>query len=434
MRQLRNSYGTMRHRYQTLLFFCLAVAFVLAGCDQSAQKADPESANRYIIKQGGTSAGDATTGSFSGANEVSVPDTVDYYVQGYTVDKSYTWSVNDSDLPTASSSEQTYRWESRGGEFITVMYTADDPIASTTATSDPSTVSISVNASPDDINAETIEVEAAVRDSIGGQVARIGSFSTLATLAVPSGIAGILGQTQSTFTLFGPSNASLASGGEVAGALGGVPTQAVDADEPRTSSVRADLVKYHAVQGNAFTSEDLPVSNVETLLGNTTVSVDESMVSDADIPATNGVIHELNTPLLPPVASADFTDRALPDTSVAQGDTIVVDGVYMPADGGFVVLHDKSELQSAGAVASTVGVSDYIEGPTVANEVKVALDEELNGDVTLGAMPHKDSNDNEQYDFATPQGVLTGNDTPYQLEGNTVIDYAEITVEPVGSN
>jgi len=49
-------------------------------------------------------------------------------------------------------------------------------------------------------------------------------------------------------------------------------------------------------------------------------------------------------------------------------------------------------------------------------------------------MPHKDSNDNEQYDFATPQGVLTGNDTPYQLEGNTVIDYAEITVEPVGSN
>ena len=118
----------MRHRYRTLLLFCAAVAFVVTGCDQSAQKAQPENANRYIITQNNSAAGAPATGSFGGS-VVSVPDTIDYYVQGYTTNKDYTWSVNDSDLPTAASSDQTYRWESRGGEFITVVYAPGDPIA-----------------------------------------------------------------------------------------------------------------------------------------------------------------------------------------------------------------------------------------------------------------------------------------------------------------
>ena len=269
-----------------------------------------------------------------------------------------------------------------------------------------------------------------LRDSISGQIARFGAFSTLTTLATSSGIAEVLGQEMPSFTLFAPSNAAFSSGDNLAGAIGGVPTQATDDDEDATSSVRADLLKYHAVQGDSLTAGDLPAT-VETLLGNTTVEITADMVAQANIPATNGVIHKLSAPLLPPTASVDFTDRTLADTSVAQGDTLTVNGLYIPPSGGFVVLHDQEELETAGAVASTVGVSEYIEGPGVVNGVKVALDEDLTGDVTLGAMPHDDTNDNETYDFT---GVPGGPDGPYTLEGNAVIDFADITVEPTDSN
>ncbi|WP_259076074.1 fasciclin domain-containing protein [Salinibacter ruber] len=423
----------MRHRYHTLLLLCAAAALVLAGCDQSSQKASPENVNRYVITQNSSASGDAATGSFSDANTVNVPDTVDYYMQGYTVNKEYTWTVNgtspgSADFPVKASSDQTYEWDSRNGEFITIVYGPGDPIATTSGMS-ASTNSIKVNASNDDINAETIDVSAAVTDSISGQIGRFGAFSTLTSLAASSGIADVLSQEGPSFTLFAPSTAAFAADidgddeAEQAGAIGGTPTQAVDDDEDTDSSVRAKLLKYHVVQGDSLTASDLPVTR-ETVLG-PEVTVNGDKVSQANIPATNGVIHKLDTPLLPPTALVDFTNRTLADTSVTQGDTLTVDGVYVPESGGFVVLHDQQELQNAGAVASTVGVSEYIEGPAVANGVKVALDEDLNGDVTLGAMPHDDTNDNQTYDF-TGSG---GPDTPYTLNGNVVIDFGDITVE-----
>lgn len=406
----------MRHRYHTLLLLCAAAALVLAGCDQSSQKASPENVNRYIITQNNSASGDAATGSFSGANVVNVPDTVDYYMQGYTVNKDYTWTVNgSSDLPTAASSDQTYEWQSRGGEFITVVYGPGDPIATTSGMS-ASTNSIQVNASNDDINAETIEVSAAVTDNISGQIGRFGAFATLTSLAASSGIADVLGQEGPSFTLFAPSEAAFA-------ALDNVPTQAVDDDEDATSSVRADILKYHAIQGDSLTESDLPENNVETLLGSETVSVTADLVSQANIPATNGVIHKLNAPLLPPTASVDFTDRTLADTSVTDTDSLTVDGSYFPEAGGYIVLHEGS------AGGSVVGSSEYVEGPGISNEVQVYLDEDYSGEsaVTLVAMPHEETTGDETLDFP-------GNDTPYTLSGSPVTDQAEITVESTGSN
>jgi uncharacterized surface protein with fasciclin (FAS1) repeats len=406
----------MRHRYHTLLLLCAAAALALAGCDQSSQKASPENANRYIITQNNSASGGAATGSFSGANVVNVPDTVDYYMQGYTVNKDYTWTVNgSSDLPTAASSDQTYEWQSRGGEFITVVYGPGDPIATTSGMS-ASTNSIQVNASNDDINAETIEVSAAVTDSISGQIGRFGAFSTLTSLAASSGIADVLSQEGPSFTLFAPSEAAFA-------ALDNVPTQAVDDDEDATSSVRADILKYHAIQGDSLTASDLPANDVETLLGSETVSVTADLVSQANIPATNGVIHKLNAPLLPPTASVDFTDRTLADTSVTDTDSLTVDGSYFPEAGGYIVLHEGS------AGGPVVGSSEYVEGPGISNEVQVYLDEDYSGEsaVTLVAMPHEETTGDETLDFP-------GNDTPYTLSGSPVTDQAEITVESTGSN
>jgi len=405
----------MRHRYHTLLLLCAAAALALAGCDQSSQKASPENANRYIITQNNSASGDAATGSFSGANVVNVPDTVDYYMQGYTVNKDYTWTVNgSSDLPTAASSDQTYEWQSRGGEFITVVYGPGDPIATTSGMS-ASTNSIQVNASNDDINAETIEVSAAVTDSISGQIGRFGAFSTLTSLAASSGIADVLSQEGPSFTLFAPSEAAFA-------ALDNVPTQAVDDDEDATSSVRADILKYHAIQGDSLTASDLPANDVETLLGSETVSVTADLVSQANIPATNGVIHKLNAPLLPPTASVDFTDRTLADTSVTDTDSLTVDGSYFPEAGGYIVLHEGS------AGGPVVGSSEYVEGPGISNEVQVYLDEDYSGEsaVTLVAMPHEETTGDETLDFDPPTN--TSDDVPYTLNGQAVTDEAEIEI------
>ncbi|WP_103020572.1 fasciclin domain-containing protein [Salinibacter altiplanensis] len=416
----------MRNRYHTLLLLCATAALVLAGCDQSSQQASPENANRYIITQS-SSAGDAATGSFSDANVVNVPDTVDYYMQGYTVDKDYTWTVNgSSDLPTSASSDQTYEWQSRGGEFITVVYGPGDPIA-TTAGMSASTNSIQVDASNDDINAETIDVSAAVTDSISGQIGRFGAFSTLTNLAASSGIAEFLGQEGPSFTLFAPSTAAFAADidgddeVEQAGAIGGTPTQAVDDDEDTDSSVRAQLLKYHAIQGDSLTASDLPVTR-ETVLG-PEVTVNGDKVSQANIPATNGVIHKLNEPLFPPTALVDFTDRTLADTSVTDTDSLTVDGSYFPEAGGYIVLHEGS------AGGPVVGSSEYVEGRGVSNDVQVYLNKDYSGEsaVTLVAMPHEETTGDETLDFP-------GNDTPYTLSGSPVTDQVEITVESTGSN
>jgi len=393
---------------------CAAAALVLAGCDQSSQKASPENVNRYIITQNSSASGDAATGSFSDANTVNVPDTVDYYMQGYTVNKDYTWTVNgSSDFPVAASSDQTYEWQSRGGEFITVVYGPGDPIATTSGMS-ASTNSIKVNASNDNINAETIDVSAAVTDNLSGQIGRFGAFSTLTSLAASSGIADVLSQEGPSFTLFAPSEAAFA-------ALENVPTQATDGDEDATTSVRADILKYHAIQGDSLTASDLPANGVETLLGSETVSVTAEMVSQANIPATNGVIHKLDgAPLLPPTASVDFTDRTVADTTVTQDapdDSLTVDGSYFPEEGGYILLYDDS--------GSVVGESKYISGPGVSNEVKVGLEENFSsgtGPITLVAIPHRENSGNESFDGDS-------SDPPYQLDGSDVMDEAVIDVE-----
>jgi hypothetical protein len=273
---------------------------------------------------------------------------------------------------------------------------------------------------------------------VGGQVDRFGGLSILGDLAVSSNVAKLLSDEATSFTLFAPSDPAFADGDDPVGALGATPTQAFDyredgPSEDTTSTVRADILKYHAVQGDSLSEENLPAT-VETMLGNTEVTVTEDMVKQADIPASNGVVHRLNTLLLPPTASVDFTDRTVQAEDVEQGSTVVVDGSYIPEGGGFIVLHDESQLDgtTAGAVASTVGVSDYIEGPVVANKVEITLDEDLTDDITLGAMAHEDTNDNESYDFPSSGGAEDG---PYTIDtdgdGNEepVIDFAAFTVE-----
>ncbi|MCU4754158.1 hypothetical protein OB919_19605 [Halobacteria archaeon AArc-curdl1] len=119
-----------------------------------------------------------------------------------------------------------------------------------------------------------------------------------------------------------------------------------------------------------------------------------------------------------PTASVTFSDQT------TDGTTVVVDEVTMD-EGGFVTIHDSS-LLVGNVIESVIGVSDYLEEGTH-EDVEVHLDEPLEESETLIAMPHLDTNDNQEYDFVETEGEEDG---PYVDEdGEPVTDDAVVTLE-----
>ncbi|KZN25889.1 hypothetical protein A4G99_00460 [Haladaptatus sp. R4] len=103
------------------------------------------------------------------------------------------------------------------------------------------------------------------------------------------------------------------------------------------------------------------------------------------------------------------------------------------SDGGFVTIHDSSLLDGK-VLDSVIGVSDTLDAG-MHEDIEISLYEGvpggdydmdmLEGDTTLIAMPHLDSNDNGTYDFITSEGEMDG---PYTMGGKAVLDDADITV------
>lgn len=116
------------------------------------------------------------------------------------------------------------------------------------------------------------------------------------------------------------------------------------------------------------------------------------------------------------------------DTAVEPGQdnisTITVDSAYL-SEGGFVTIHDSTLRQ--GAIFDSIrGTSNYIEAGTAASDIEVDLDDPYTEDGTAIAVPYKDTNDNEQYDFRSSEGA---EDEPYTDENDSLIsDSSEVTV------
>ncbi|PSQ42830.1 PGF-CTERM sorting domain-containing protein [Halobacteriales archaeon QS_9_68_42] len=124
------------------------------------------------------------------------------------------------------------------------------------------------------------------------------------------------------------------------------------------------------------------------------------------------------------VDTAEVTASATVTMSDQQtdGSTVVVDWTEL-ADGGFIAVHDSSLLDGA-TLDSVVGVSGYL-GSGVHKDVRVELDDELDEENTLIPMPHRDTNDNEQYDFVDSNGSEDG---PFvNADGGAVVDTATVT-------
>lgn len=124
-----------------------------------------------------------------------------------------------------------------------------------------------------------------------------GSFETLLAAATAAGLAPTLSG-DGPFTVFAPTDEAFAAlpEGTVASLL-----------EPRNADKLVAILKMHVIAGSAVTSDQLAgkTLDVETLNGTVSVdatdgvTVNNATVTAADIKASNGVIHVIDTVLLP---------------------------------------------------------------------------------------------------------------------------------------
>ncbi len=122
-----------------------------------------------------------------------------------------------------------------------------------------------------------------------------GSFTTLAAALQAAGLVETL-QGPGPFTVFAPTDAAFAKlpAGTVEGLL---------ADLPRLRQV----LTYHVVAGKVEAKDVVKLSSATTVQGSAVsirvvdgkVQIDNATVTTADVQATNGVIHIIDTVILP---------------------------------------------------------------------------------------------------------------------------------------
>ena len=144
-----------------------------------------------------------------------------------------------------------------------------------------------------------------------------GNFKTLAAALQAAGLVDTL-KGAGPFTVFAPTDEAFAK----------LPAGTVDAllKDPKALG---DILKYHVVAGKVMASDVVKLTSADTLLGKPvtiTVNGDKVMIGNAnvvktDIETSNGVIHVIDTVLLPPAADAMSTALTMDivDTAVGAG-------------------------------------------------------------------------------------------------------------------
>ena len=132
--------------------------------------------------------------------------------------------------------------------------------------------------------------------SVADTLAARPELSTLSGLVVKAGLTNTLKGTE-PFTVFAPTNAAFAK----------VPAKTMD-DLGKDPARLAAVLTYHVIPGKVMAADVKTNSNVKTVNGaNVAVSkagefvtVEDGLVQTADIAATNGVVHVIDSVLIPP--------------------------------------------------------------------------------------------------------------------------------------
>jgi hypothetical protein len=190
---------------------------------------------------------------------------------------------------------------------------------------------------------------------------------------------------------------------------------AVTLDASGSSDADGDTLSYEwtqtggpSVQLSGATTA-MPSFTAPDVRSKTTLAF-QVTVDDGTTTATDTVEITVDPDTSPPIGQVRIDDQS------GDGTTATVDSVTM-SEGGFVVIHAVTEDGDAGPV---IGASDFLSaGETT--DVEVTLDEPLSSSQQVIAMPHLDTNGNQQLDF--PQA-----DGPYAINGSAVTDSAQYAV------
>lgn len=176
-----------------------------------------------------------------------------------------------------------------------------------------------------------------------------GSFKTLLAAATAAGLAETLGS-KGPFTVFAPTDEAFAKlpEGTVATLL-----------KPENKQKLVDILKYHVVAGRVYSEDAVAAKSAKTLQGSPiTVNVSKagaminsSKLVSTDIDASNGVIHVIDSVLMPPAKGADA--RKVLEQAVAKGATLFNAGhhdacatVYQDALTGLMSAEISSSMKS----------------------------------------------------------------------------------------
>jgi len=176
-----------------------------------------------------------------------------------------------------------------------------------------------------------------------------GRFKTLAAALGAAGLVDTL-QGAGPFTVFAPTDEAFAK----------LPAGTIDELlKPENKQKLTDILLYHVVSGKVMAADVTSLTSATTVLGkDVTVKVDMGSVyiNDAkviitDIETSNGVIHVIDSVLLPPADKADIVDTAVADgrfktlaaalTAAGLVDTLKGAGpftVFAPTDEAFAKL------------------------------------------------------------------------------------------------
>jgi uncharacterized surface protein with fasciclin (FAS1) repeats len=125
-----------------------------------------------------------------------------------------------------------------------------------------------------------------------------GSFSTLAKALVAADLVNTL-KGAGPFTVFAPTDAAFAK----------LPVGTLDnLLKPENKAMLQRVLTYHVVAGNVMAADVIKLSSAKAVSGDTlsikingeAVMIDNAHVVKADVAASNGVIHVIDTVLLPP--------------------------------------------------------------------------------------------------------------------------------------
>ena len=164
---------------------------------------------------------------------------------------------------------------------------------------------------------EAMPAEPMVKDIVDTAVAN-GSFTTLVAAAQAAGLVDTL-KGAGPFTVFAPTDEAFKK----------LPAGTVEALLKDPAKLK-DILLYHVVAGKVMAADAAKLTSADTVLGKPIaikvvdgkVMINDATVAAADVAASNGVIHVIDTVLLPPAEEAMPAEpmaKDIVDTAVANG-------------------------------------------------------------------------------------------------------------------